>query len=94
VLVALWSPKGGSGTSVVSAALALVSAGRGPTRLADRGGDQPAILGLPPLTSLATLDDWLMAGPTTPTGWLDDMAVPIAPALELLPDLAHGRWAA
>jgi hypothetical protein len=85
VLLALWSPKGGSGTSVLSAALALVSAGRGPTRLADLGGDQPAILGLPPLTSLATLDDWLVAGPSTPTEWLDDMAVPVGPGLSLLP---------
>ena len=48
MLLALWSPKGGSGTSVVSAALALVAAGRSGARLADLGGDQPAILGLPP----------------------------------------------
>ena len=47
MLLALWSPKGGSGTSVVAAAVALVSAGREERRLADLGGDQPAILGLP-----------------------------------------------
>jgi hypothetical protein len=85
VLLALWSPKGGSGTSVVAAALALVSAARRATRLADFAGDQPAILGLPPLTSLATLVDWLAAGPSTPTEWLDDMAVPVVPGLSLLP---------
>ena len=85
MLLALWSPKGGSGTSVVAATLALVSAGRGETRLADLGGDQPAILGLPPLTSLPTLVDWLAAGPSTPTDWLDDMAVPVVPGLSLLP---------
>ena len=85
MLLALWSPKGGSGTSVVAATLALVSAARGKTRLADLGGDQPAILGLPPLTSLATLVDWLGAGPSTPTEWLDDMAVPVVPGLSLLP---------
>jgi hypothetical protein len=85
VLLALWSPKGGSGTSVVAAALALVSAARGETRLADFAGDQPAILGLPPLTSLATLVDWLAAGPSTPTEWLDDMAIPVVPGLALLP---------
>jgi len=49
VLLALWSPKGGSGTSVVAASLALVAAARAEARLADLGGDQPAILGLPPL---------------------------------------------
>jgi hypothetical protein len=90
VLLALWSPKGGSGTSVVVAALALASAARGETRLVDFGGDQPALLGLPPLTSLITLVDWLAAGPSTPTEWLDDMAVPVVPGLSLLP----GRRAA
>jgi len=85
VLVALWSPKGGSGTSVVAAALALVSAGRGDTRLVDLAGDQPAILGLPPLLSLATLDQWLEAGPSTPTEWLGDIAAPVVPGLSLLP---------
>jgi hypothetical protein len=85
VLLALWSPKGGSGTSVVAAALALVSAARGDTRLVDLAGDQPAILGLPPLASRATLDDWLAAGPSAPTEVLDDLAIPVGPGLALLP---------
>jgi hypothetical protein len=85
VLLALWSPKGGSGTSVVAAALSLVCAARGETRLADFAGDQPAILGLPPLNPPVTLVDWLAAGPQTPTEWLDDMAVPVVPGLSLLP---------
>ena len=85
MLLALWSPKGGSGTSVVAAAVALVSAGRADTCLADLGGDQPAVLGLQPHTSLITLVDWLAAGPSTPTEWLDDMAVPVVPGLSLLP---------
>ena len=37
----LWSAKGGSGTTVVAAALALVPAGRGEAPLADLGGDLP-----------------------------------------------------
>jgi MinD-like ATPase involved in chromosome partitioning or flagellar assembly len=85
VLLAIWSPKGGSGTSVVAAALALVAAGRGETRLADLGGDQPAILGVPPLTSPVTLVDWLAGAPATPTEWLDDMAVQVVPGLSLVP---------
>lgn len=85
MLVALWSPKGGSGTSVVAASLSLVSAARGQTRLADFAGDQPAILGLPPLHSLATLVDWLAAGPQAASEWLDDIAVPVVPGLSLLP---------
>jgi MinD superfamily P-loop ATPase len=89
VLLALWSPKGGSGTSVVAAAVALVSAGRGETRLADLGGDQPAILGLPLQPSVwgpsEGLAAWLGAGPSTPTEWLDEMSVPVVPGLALLP---------
>lgn len=85
MLLALWSPKGGSGTSVVAAALALAAAARGETRLADFGGDQPAILGLPPLTCPATLADWLAGGASAPSEWLDDMAVPVVPGLSLLP---------
>src|SRR5882724_11711579 len=88
VLLALWSPKGGSGTSVVAAALALVAAGRGESRLADLGGDQPAILGLPPMAALSAADDglvgWLSAGPSAPTEWLDDLAAPVSPGLSVL----------
>ena len=89
MLLALWSPKGGSGTSVVAASLALVAAGRGGARLADLGGDQPAILGLSPARPVSDavdgLSGWLAAGPSAPTGWLDDLAVPVVPGLTLLP---------
>ncbi|MEY3361227.1 MAG: hypothetical protein RL531_946, partial [Actinomycetota bacterium] len=44
-LLAIWSPKGGSGTSVVAAACSLVLARTAPARLADLAGDQPAVLG-------------------------------------------------
>ena len=43
----LSSPKGGTGTSVVAASLAIVSSSSGPTLLVDLSGDQAAILGLP-----------------------------------------------
>ncbi len=89
MLLALWSPKGGSGTSVVAASLALVAADRGGARLADLVGDQPAILGLSPARPLSEgvdgLSGWLAAGPLAPTGWLDALAVPLAPGLTLLP---------
>src|SRR5438876_4402271 len=42
----LWSPKCGSGTSVLAAACALVLGRRGGARLADLDGDQPALFGL------------------------------------------------
>ncbi|HKN40225.1 MAG TPA: hypothetical protein VJ622_00505 [Acidimicrobiia bacterium] len=88
MLLALWSPKGGSGTSVVAASVALVAAGRGEARLADLGGDQPAILGLAPAPVSSGgngLVEWLSGGPPAPTEWLDDLAVPVVPGLSLLP---------
>ncbi len=89
MLLVLWSPKGGSGTSVVAASLALVAASRRRTRLADLGGDQPAILGLPPEPPVPGVVDglsgWLAAGPSAASEWLDALAVPVAPDLSLLP---------
>jgi len=85
VLLALWSPKGGSGTSVLAAASALVLARRADgARLADLDGDLPAILGLAadPPTGLA---DWLAAGAEAPVDALARLAVPAAPGVALLP---------
>ena len=47
MLITCWSSKGGSGTTVVAAALAtLLAAEAGPALLVDLGGDLPAALGL------------------------------------------------
>jgi cellulose biosynthesis protein BcsQ len=84
-LVAFWSPKGGSGTSVTAAACAIHAArGAGPVRLVDLRGDQPAVLGLgaEPDTGVA---DWLAAGPTAPTDALDRLGIEIVPGLSLVP---------
>jgi hypothetical protein len=56
VLITCWSSKGGSGTTVVAAALAiLLAADAGGALLVDLGGDLPAALGLPePAAGVAT----------------------------------------
>ncbi len=85
MLLALWSPKGGSGTSVLAAACALVLARRADgARLADLAGDQPAIFALSsePTTGIA---DWLAAGPEAPADALDRLTVVAAPGIALLP---------
>jgi pilus assembly protein CpaE len=84
MLFALWSPKGGSGTSVLAAACAAALARRGGCRLADLGGDLPAILGLAadPDTGIA---EWLATGPEAPADALDRLAVEVAPGLLLIP---------
>jgi hypothetical protein len=91
VLLALWSPKGGSGTSVFTAACAVVLARdaretgtAGGARVADLDGDQPAIFGLGADPELGLLD-WLGAGPEAPTEALDRMLVEVAPGVGLLP---------
>jgi MinD superfamily P-loop ATPase len=53
-----WSAKGGSGTTVVAAALALVLSRARSTIIADLCGDIPAVLGLPE-PSGPGLTDWL-----------------------------------
>ena len=86
MLLALWSPKGGSGTSVLATSCALVVA-RGPAgacRVADLAGDQPAILGLATEPELG-LGDWLDAGPEAPADALERLLVEVAPGVALLP---------
>ena len=101
MLLSLWSPKGGSGTSVLAAACAVViSADRG-ARLVDLDGDQAAVLGLGPAAPASAngggadgsrgVRDWLAAGPTAPADALARLAVDVAPGLALLPPGASDR---
>lgn len=86
MLIACWSTKGGVGTSVVAAALALHVARRADTGavLADLSGDAPAVLGLPEPESPG-LTGWLAAGPRAPADALARIEVDAAPGLGLLP---------
>lgn len=85
MLVACWSAKGGSGTTVVAAALALSFARTaGGAVLADLAGDAPCVLGMhepdgPGLT------EWLGAGASVPADALSRIEVEAAPGLWLLP---------
>ena len=85
MLIACWSPKGGCGTTVVSAALALVlAASEGPALLADLDGDIPAVLGMPDPTGPG-LTHWLHAGPDVPDDALARLEVDVRRDLRLLP---------
>ncbi|QGG96525.1 P-loop NTPase family protein [Actinomarinicola tropica] len=85
-----WSAKGGSGTTVVAASLALVIASRpGPgVLLVDLAGDLPAVLGTadPDGPGVA---EWSRAGAEAPADALARLEVPVRPGLDLLP-LGHG----
>lgn len=85
MLIACWSPKGGSGTTVVSCALAALLA-RGSAAgalLADLSGDAAAVLGVadPPGPALA---EWLAAGPDVGAGALARLETDAGAGLRLL----------
>jgi hypothetical protein len=85
VLVTCWSVKGGSGTTVVAAAVSLLLARRlpGEVLLVDGGGDAPAALGLPDLGGPG-LVDWL-ATPGLEPAALRRLEVDAGGGLRLLP---------
>ena len=86
MLVACWSVKGGSGTTVVAAALGvlLASAAPGGASLVDLGGDLPAALGVPDPPGPG-VGEWLAAGPEVAGDALRRIEVEVAPGLRLVP---------
>jgi MinD-like ATPase involved in chromosome partitioning or flagellar assembly len=93
MLVACWSSKGGSGTTVVAATLAVLLARRAPSGavIADLAGDVPAVLGLadPDGPGLA---EWLASGADVPADALARLEHPAGDALRVLPR-GHGPLA-
>lgn len=89
-----WSAKGGSGATVVSAALALVLSQRVPTTVVDLAGDLPAALGVAEPGGPG-VRDWL-ASPTADAAALARLQVPVSDTLALLPRgddaPASARW--
>jgi MinD-like ATPase involved in chromosome partitioning or flagellar assembly len=86
MLVACWSAKGGAGTSVVAAALAVLAARRSSRGavFADLAGDGPAIFGVAEPASPG-LSGWLSAGDGVPADALSRIEVAVGPDLALLP---------
>jgi hypothetical protein len=80
VLICCWSSKGGAGTTVVAASLALMLASRTPggALLADLAGDAPTVLGLPVDPVGPGITDWLGGTSTRPP------ELRVAPGLGLL----------
>jgi cellulose biosynthesis protein BcsQ len=91
MLIACWSVKGGSGTTVVAASLALALSGRDDgALLVDLGGDLPAALGCADPDGPAVAD-WLAADQDVPAGALRRLEVQVRPGLALLPFGRPGR---
>ena len=86
MLIACWSPKGGSGTTVIACGLAAVLARSGPpggTLLVDLAGDAASVLGVadPAPPGLA---EWLAAGPDVGAGALARLEMEVTGGLRLL----------
>jgi len=87
-MILCWAAKGGSGTTVVAAALGLLSAAHRPTTLIDLAGDLPAVLGVPAPTGPG-VDDWLRS-PTGSADSLAGLAFGVVPGLCLVPAGSDG----
>ena len=87
MVICCWSSKGGSGTTVVATALALVLGERSPTGavLADLCGDAPVVLGTREPEASPGLAGWLAAGGDVPADALARLEEVVAPGLHLLP---------
>lgn len=85
MLLACWSVKGGSGTTVVSVAIAslLAEASPGGALIVDLAGDVPAALGLPEPAGPG-ITGWLDAGVEVPADALTRLEVPGPGRLRLL----------
>ena len=86
MLLACWSPKGGSGTTVIACGLAAVLARSGPAAgalLVDLSGDASAVLGVAEPTGPG-LAEWLAAGADVGAGALARLEVAVAGGLNLL----------
>jgi cellulose biosynthesis protein BcsQ len=85
VLTCCWSVKGGSGTTVVAASLALLAASAShDALLVDLAGDAPAALGLPE-PSGPGVREWMAASTEVEADALDHLTVAASPSLRLLP---------
>ena len=85
MLVACWSSKGGSGTTVVASSIALLLARDAPdgALVVDLAGDVPAALGLAEPGGPG-LSGWLAAGADVPPDALVRLESPAGPGLSLL----------
>lgn len=85
-MIVCWSVKGGSGTTVVSAALAVMlgAHSKDGARVVDLAGDLPATLGMAEPVGLG-VSDWLMSPDGVGADALDNLLIPANSNLSVLP---------
>ena len=99
MLIMCWSVKGGSGTTVTAAAIALLASQRSnDTALVDLAGDIPAVLGLPEPAGRGVAD-WLSGPASNGPRAVTELSVPAGERLSVIPTGARrpdrdARWSA
>ena len=85
-MIVCWSVKGGSGTTVVSAAIAVMLASRSDlgARIVDLGGDLPATLGMGEPAGQG-VSEWLMSPDDVGGDALENLLIPASKSLSLIP---------
>lgn len=85
-MIVCWSVKGGSGTTVISSALAIMFGSSSPTgaRVVDLAGDLPATLGMAEPAGVG-VSDWLMSPDDVGADALDNLLISANANLALLP---------
>ena len=85
-MIVCWSVKGGSGTTVISSALAIMLSSSSPTgaRIVDLAGDLPATLGMAEPSGVG-VSDWLMSPDDVGAEALDNLLISANSNLALLP---------
>ncbi len=66
-MILCWSVKGGSGTTVVAAALATLLARRAAAWFVDLAGDGPAVFGMAPGVDSTGVHEWMTSAAVTST---------------------------
>ena len=84
VLICCWSLKGGSGVTVIAAALAIAASADEAALAVDLGGDLPTVLGLPDPAGAGVLD-WLAASSDVGAVALHRIEAEASPTLGLIP---------
>lgn len=96
MLTVCWAAKGGSGTTVVTCALALASGAQSPSWLVDLAGDTPAALGIAEPNGPG-VRDWI-SSTSAPTGAFDALGAAASAGLRVVPRGSanpshdHPRW--
>lgn len=85
-MIVCWSVKGGSGTTVVAATLAIILASRSSdgAHVVDLAGDLPATLGMAEPAGLG-VSDWLMSPGDVDPDSIENLLIPANSSLSLLP---------